>query len=71
MKAQVGPSAKDLNTVEEFEKFIAKDEVGVVGFFEKENDLKGEFIKLTDKLREKVRFGIATASAVLEKQGVK
>uniref|UniRef100_A0A1B6EMG6 Protein disulfide-isomerase n=1 Tax=Cuerna arida TaxID=1464854 RepID=A0A1B6EMG6_9HEMI len=71
MKAQVGPSAKDLKTVEDFEQFISKDEVGVVGFFEKETDLKGELLKAADKLREKVRFGISTAAEVLEKQKLK
>lgn len=71
MKAQVGPSAKDLKTLDEFEKFISKNEVGVIGFFEKESDLKGEFLKIADKLREKVRFGITSSSDVLNKQGVK
>lgn len=71
MKAQVGPSAKDLKTVEEFEKFLAQAEVGIIGFFEKESDLKGEFLKIADKLREKQRFGLSSTSAVLEKQGVK
>ncbi|XP_054278319.1 protein disulfide-isomerase A3-like [Macrosteles quadrilineatus] len=71
MKSQVGPSAKDLKTVEDFDKFLAQEEVGIVGFFEKESDLKGEFLKIADKLREKHRFGLSTASAVLEKQGVK
>lgn len=69
MRAQVGPSSKSLESVEEFEKFIAKDEVGVVGFFEKESDLKGAFLALADKLREKVRFGQSTNSAVLKAQG--
>ena len=71
MKAQVGPSSKELNKVAEFEEFINKDDVAVVGFFEKESDLKGAFLKLADKLREKVRFGHSSSKAVLDKEGHK
>lgn len=72
MKAQVGPSSKELTSVEELEKFIkAEPEVAVVGFFEKESDLKAAFLKLADKLREKIRFGHSTYKDVLEKQGIK
>lgn len=71
MKAQVGPSSKELTNLEEFEKFLrAENEVSVVGFFEKETDLKTAFLKLADKLREKVRFAHSTHKALLEKQGV-
>ena len=68
MKAQVGPSAQELTSVAAFEDFTSKDDVAVVGFFEKETDLKGAFLKLADKLREKVRFGLTTTKALLEKQ---
>lgn len=72
MKAQVGPSSKEVNSVEELEKFLkAEDEVAVVGFFEKESDLKAAFLKLADKLREKVRFAHSTYKDVLEKYGAK
>lgn len=72
MKAQVGPSSKELNSNEELEKFLkAENEVSVVGFFEKESDLKAAFLKLADKLREKVRFAHSTYKDVLEKQGYK
>lgn len=71
MRAQVGPSSKDLLTVQNFENLIAKDEVVVVGFFEKETDLKGEFLKTADKMREEVVFGHSSAQAVLEKTGYK
>jgi len=67
MKAQVGPSSQELTSVAAFEDFTSKDDVAVVGFFEKETELKGAFLKLADKLREKVRFGHTTTKALLEK----
>ncbi len=33
MRGQVGPSAKELKSVAEYEKFIASDETGVIGAF--------------------------------------
>lgn len=71
MQSQVGPSSKDLLSVADFQKFIDKDDVAIVGFFEKESDLKGAFLKVADKLREKVRFGHSTASDVLKQAGTR
>ncbi|XP_041975802.1 protein disulfide-isomerase A3 [Aricia agestis] len=71
MRAQVGPSSKDLLTVESFENMLAKDEVVVVGFFEKESDLKGQFLKTADKMREEVSFAHSSAADVLKKAGYK
>jgi protein disulfide isomerase family A protein 3 len=68
MKAQVGPSAQELTSVPAFDDFTSKDDVAVVGFFEKETDLKGAFLKLADKLREKVHFGHTTTKELLEKK---
>lgn len=70
MRAQVGPSSTDLTTVEAFNNFIAKDDVAVVGFFTDDSGLKSTFLKVADKLREKVRFGHSAAQEVLTKQGV-
>lgn len=68
MKAQVGPSSQELTSVAAFEDFTSKDDVAVVGFFEKETDLKGAFLKLADKLREKIHFGHTTTKELLEKK---
>lgn len=71
MRAQVGPSSKDLLTVEAYEKFLAVQEGSVVGFFEKETDLKAAFLKFADKQREKLRFAHSSDPAILEKIGEK
>lgn len=72
MRAQVGPSSKEVASVAELEKFLAAEkDVGVVGFFATESDLKGAFLKLADKLREKVRFAHSTNKDVLKKEGVR
>lgn len=70
MRAQVGPSAKELLNVKSTEEYLAKDDVSVIGFFaEESSELKGVFVKLADKLRESVRFGITTNKDVLAKYG--
>lgn len=71
MKAQVGPSSKDLFSEETINQFLSKDEVVVVGYFETETDLKGKFIQLSNKLREKVNFGHSTSKSVLDKYNYK
>jgi protein disulfide-isomerase A3 len=69
MRAQVGPSSKDILTVEAYEKFLKVQETTVFGFFEKETDLKGVYIKYADQQREKLRFGHSSDPAVLKKAG--
>lgn len=69
MRAQVGPSSKDLLTVASFEDMLAKDDVVVIGFFEKETDLKGQFLKTADKMREEITFAHSSAEKVLKKAG--
>lgn len=71
MRAQVGPSSKELKTVADYEAFLKKDEVLVIGFFEKETDLKGDFVKTADKMREEVTFAHTSAKEVLDKAGYK
>lgn len=72
MRAQVGPSSKEIKTVEDYETYVnKKDDVVVIGFFEKETDLKGEFLKTADKMREEVTFAHSSDKRVLEKAGYK
>jgi protein disulfide-isomerase A3 len=69
MRSQVGPASKELLTVTAFEAFLKVPETSVVGFFKKESDLKGVFLKFSDAQREKFRFGHSSDPSVLEKQG--
>ena len=70
MRAQVGPSAKDLLNVKAVEDYLRKEDVSIVGFFADESsELKSVLVKLADKLRESVRFGISTNKDVLAKYG--
>lgn len=69
MRAQVGPASKDLLTVEAYEAFLKIQENTIVGFFEKETDLKGVFTKFSDQQREKFRFAHTSDPAILKKVG--
>lgn len=71
MKAQVGPSSKELSSQADLDKFLAYNDISVIGFFEKESDLKVAFMKIADQMREKVRFAHSSQSDILKKQGVK
>lgn len=71
MQSQVGPSSKELSSLADLDKFTSKDDVAVVGCFEKETDLKGAYLKVADKLREKVRFAHSSSKDILEKLGTK
>lgn len=71
MRAQVGPSSVELTSVKAFTDFIAKADVGLVGFFDSDSSLKSIYLKLADKLREKVRFGHTSSKEVFDKQSAK
>lgn len=71
MRAQVGPASKDLVSLESYEAYMKVQENTIVGFFEKETDLKGVFTKYSDQQREKLRFGHTSNPGVLEKVGEK
>ncbi|CAH1980493.1 unnamed protein product [Acanthoscelides obtectus] len=72
MKAQVGPSSVELKSKADLDKFlITEKESVVVGFFEKESDLKAAFMKTADQLREKVRFAHTSYKELLDNEGNK
>ncbi|XP_015599675.1 protein disulfide-isomerase A3 [Cephus cinctus] len=72
MKAQVGPASKELTGEDCQKAFLDSDEVGVIGYFEKDDSpLAASFHAVSKKLREKVRFAHTSAKALLEKEGYK
>lgn len=72
MKAQVGPASKELTGEGCLKSFLESDEVGIVGFFEKDDSpLSASFHAVSKKLKEKVRFAHTSAKELLEKEGHK
>ncbi|GAB6032387.1 protein disulfide isomerase [Chamberlinius hualienensis] len=70
MRAQAGPSAKELKAYSELEAFISKEDVAIVGFFNSESSkLQEEFKKIADKLRESYRFAYTVAADIAKKAG--
>jgi len=70
MKSQVGPASKELKSVAEADKLLAKPETVVLGLGDSSSTLLKTFLKAADKLREDVAFGHSSEAAVLEKLGV-
>lgn len=66
MKAQVGPSAKDITSDKILQAFLGEPDVAVVGYFKTASKLKEAFLKVADKLREKIRFGISDSLQIEE-----
>ncbi|KAI1715090.1 thioredoxin domain-containing protein [Ditylenchus destructor] len=69
MRGQAGPSAKELKSLSDFEKFVDNDDVSVVGFFESESKLKDSFHKVADTERDRYRFAYTSDKSTLEKTG--
>jgi protein disulfide isomerase family A protein 3 len=66
MRSQVGPASKEFKTASEFKTFLEKDDVGVVAFLAADSKLEKTFTKVSDKLREKARFGRTNVPEVLK-----
>jgi len=68
MRARAGPASRELNTVEEVERFLNNMEHSIVGFFSSaDSALATEFKKVADQLSESLRFAHSTNADVLAK----
>jgi protein disulfide-isomerase A3 len=68
MRTKAGPTSKELNTVEEVEKFLSNNEHSIVGFFKTTtSSLATEFKKVADQLAENYRFAYSSNPDVLVK----
>ena len=61
----------EVTDVETMEKVLAGYDAILVGYFTSESDLKSEFLRSADSLREKYRFAHTTNEAVMDAQGHK
>ncbi|XP_012265942.1 protein disulfide-isomerase A3 [Athalia rosae] len=72
MRGQVGPASKELTGEDCQKAFLDSDDVGVIGYFEKDDSaLSAAFHTVAKKLREKVRFAHTIAKELIEKEGLK
>jgi protein disulfide isomerase family A protein 3 len=68
MKSRAGPTSKELNSVQEVEKFLNNNEHSIIGFFSSgDSALASEFKKVADALNEKYRFAYTSNADVLAK----
>ncbi|XP_051175352.1 protein disulfide-isomerase A3 [Leptopilina boulardi] len=72
MKGQVGPASKKLSDVKALEAFLDSNDVGIVGFFEKEDSsLATTFQTVAKKLREKFQFAHTSEKSVIKEKKMK
>ena len=69
MRGQAGPSAKELKSLDDWKKFIANDDVSVIGYFDSESKLKDSFNKVADTERDRFRFAYTSSPEILKKSG--
>ena len=71
MRSQVGPASKEIKTVAEAEKMLAKDDVVIFGFGATDSTVMKTFAKTADKLRQEYNFAHTSAEEVMTKLGKK
>lgn len=70
MRAQVGPASKEIQNLDDYNKFVDAKETTIFGYFkDADSKLAKIFLKFADKNREKYRFGHTHNSKVLDKVG--
>lgn len=70
MKNQVGTATRELNNIEDFNKFIGDFDAGIVGFFDSESSkLFTSFKKVSEAMREDFRFAHTFSSEVAKDAG--
>lgn len=70
MRTKAGPTSKELNTVEEAQKFLSNVDHSIVGFFKSaDSSLAAEFKKAADQLAENYRFAHTSNADILAKYG--
>lgn len=69
MRAQVGPSSRELTSLDELNKFLDTKDTTIFGYFKDiDSKLAKNFFKLADNYREKYRFGHTSNSDILKMQ---
>jgi len=71
MRGKAGPTAKDLKTLADVEKFIGGKQHAIVGFLSTDDSpIKKEFTKVADSLSDDFKFGFTSNAEALEKFGL-
>jgi len=66
IRKKSGPSAKPLESVEDFDKFVAnKNDVSIVGFFANKDEAK-TFLATVDKMADDYRFGVCYNAEIIK-----
>lgn len=73
MKAQIGPSSKELQNHDDFNRFlnVGQDSVSLVGFFETDNNLKTAYMNIADEMRGKCRFAHTSDKDLIKRHGIR
>ncbi|VDO45640.1 unnamed protein product, partial [Onchocerca flexuosa] len=69
MRGQTGPSAKEIDTEQEFKKILEADDVTICGFFEENSKLKDSFLKIADTERDRFKFVWTSNKQIMESYG--
>jgi len=69
MKKQAEPTSKEISTLVELNKKLESDTAVIVGFFDKDDEIKTEFMTVADQLRESHTFAHTSSEEVMAELG--